>query len=252
MREVFMGLLNRLTGLFRRSRLERDLDEELQHHIELKTQENIEAGMTPDEARNASLRAFGGVEQKKEQCCDADRLRWIEDLIHDLRYALRQLRRNPGFTAVAVLTLALGIGANTTIFTLLNAVVLEALPVRHPEQLVIFSQRYADGSENSNLSWPYFERIRDRNHVLSGVFAFMPLGRVNVGFRGQSSLAVGQIATGQYFSTVGLKPAAGRFFNEEDDRARQPVAVISYAFWQRRFGGDPSIVGKPITVNKYR
>jgi hypothetical protein len=108
-----MGLLNRLTGLFKPARLERDLREELEHHVELKTQEYIEAGMAPDEARSAALRAFGGVEQKKELCRDADRLRWIEDLIQDTRYAARQLRRNPGFVATVVITLALGIGGNT-------------------------------------------------------------------------------------------------------------------------------------------
>ena len=240
----------RLRSLFRRQRLEDELNEELQYHMEQKAERYIAAGMPPEEARRAALRDMDGLERHKEECRDMRRVNFIKDLLKDLQFGLRQLRRNPGFTVATVITLALGIGANTAIFTLLNAVVLAALPVHRPEQLVIFSQTYADGSENSNLSWPYFERIRTRNRTLSSVFAFMPLGRVNVGFHGQASLAIGQIATGQYFSTLGLKPAAGRFFSDEDDKARRPVAVISYAFWQRRFGGDPTIVGKPITVNQ--
>src|ERR1041385_7534377 len=134
-----MSWLNRIAAIARHRTLERDLDEELQHHIELSTQENIAAGMQPEEARYAALRAFGGVEQKKEECRDADRLRWLEDIIQDLRCGLRQFRRNPGFTAIAVLTLALGIGANTAIFSLIDAVMLKLLPVEHPEQLFVLN-----------------------------------------------------------------------------------------------------------------
>src|SRR5439155_7266509 len=132
---AFMGWRNRVASVFRPSREERDLNDELQLHLEMKARENIEAGMTPEEARYAALQAFGGVEQRKEECRDADRLRLIEDFIQDLRYGLRQLRRNPGFTVVAVLTLALGIGANTAIFSVVDAVMLKSLPVSNPKQL---------------------------------------------------------------------------------------------------------------------
>ncbi|HEV2246057.1 MAG TPA: permease prefix domain 1-containing protein, partial [Terriglobia bacterium] len=131
-----MGWLNRIAAIARHRKLERELDEELQHHIELKTQENIAAGMPPEEARYAALRAFGKLEQKKEECRDADRLRWLEDIIQDVRYGLRQLRRNPGFTAVAVITLAFGIGANAAIFSVIQALLLRSLPVPNPQELL--------------------------------------------------------------------------------------------------------------------
>src|ERR1041385_3820435 len=161
-----MGLLNRFTGLFRRNRLERDLDEELRLHVELKTQENIASGMPSEEARYAALRAFGKLEQKKEECRDADRLRWLEDIIQDLRYGLRQLRRNPGFTAIAVLTLALGIGANTAIFTLVDATILKPLPYKQADRLVVVGG-YADNQSRSGLELVHpteYLAWRDRAH----------------------------------------------------------------------------------------
>jgi hypothetical protein len=185
-----MDWLKRIGSMVRRRQSERDLDNEIEHHIELKTQENIDAGMPPDEARYAARQAFGGVEQKKEQCRDADRLRWLEDLIHDLHFGLRQLRRNPGFTAVAVITLALGIGANTAIFSLIDAVLLKALPVQNPADLVLLnwsSQGWADGiitnvagemnqdktgrMTSPSFSYAVYREIRSHSRVFSGILA---------------------------------------------------------------------------------
>jgi putative ABC transport system permease protein len=136
----------------------------------------------------------------------------MSNLWQDLRYAVRVLAKSPGVTGVVLLSLALGIGANVAVFSLLSAVVLKTLPVPHPEELVQFSETGPRGAENSAMSYPYFERVRDRNQTLSGVFAFSPLDRVNVGFDGNADWATGQVATGSYFSTLGLEPAAGQIY----------------------------------------
>src|SRR5215472_7237441 len=152
-----------IRSLFRRRQEERQLNDELQFHLERQIEQNLAAGMPLEEARHAALRLFGGLQQTKEECRDMRRTKLIETIIQDLRYGLRMLAKNPGVTVVVVLSLAIGVGANTAIFSLLNAVVLKALPIHHPEQLVLFSQIFPDGSENSNMSWPYFESIRNRN-----------------------------------------------------------------------------------------
>jgi predicted permease len=235
--------------LFRKGLAERQLDAELRFHLDQQIADYVAGGMSPEEARRRARLEFGGLDQVKEECREASRTSVMETLIQDVRYGLRVLMRNPGVTTVVLLSLALGIGANTAIFSLLNAIVLKALPVQHAEELIQFSETYPDGQENSWMSYPYFQRIRERSRTLSGVFAFTGLSRLNVGFEGKADLASGQLATGGYFSTLGLTPAAGRFFTDEDDKARRAVAVIGYGFWQRRFAGDPSVVGKTITLN---
>ena len=242
-----MGLLNRFTGLFRRNRLERDLDEELQLHVELKTQENIAAGMPPQEARYAALRAFGNLDQKKEECRDADRLRWLEDIAQDLRYGLRQLRRNPGFTVVAVLTLALGIGANTAIFSVIEALLLRSLPVPNPQELLQVDITVV-GIKSDSFSYPIIRALSERKDVFANLGGFCA-NTFHVGLRGMSNPTPGEWVSGGFFPALELKPAAGRLLTPADDQPGAPlVAVISDGYWERNFHRDPRAIGSTLTV----
>jgi predicted permease len=251
----------RLRSLFRRARVEAELAAELRFHLAQQIDEYIAAGMSPDEARHAALRAFGGVEQIQERCREMRGNRWIEQLFQDLQYAVRAFRRSPTFTLVAALSLALGIGANTAIFSLINAILLRELPVREPSQLVAVGDparvsSLSTGNVRSDLmSAPMYRQIREQNHVFSQVFASGRVGRLSVG---DSSLAEpesarGRLVSGNYFSVLGVQAIRGRTFNDEDDRAAgaAPYVVISHAYWQRRFALDPQIIGRRITLNKH-
>ena len=172
-------------------------------------------------------------------------------LWQDVRYGLRMLARSPGFTAVVILTLALGIGANTAIFSIVNAVLLNSLPVQKPGELVVL--KYSDpqsGELNEDFSYPMYQAVRDKNKSFSGVLARSGLD-LNLGYGGQSEQLYGELVSGNYFTTLGVRPWLGRLFTEDDDRVpgAHPVAVLSYGYWQRRFGSDASIVGKQIILN---
>ncbi|HEY6290079.1 MAG TPA: ABC transporter permease [Terriglobia bacterium] len=259
----------RCRALVGRKRLEATLDEELRAHLEMLVEENVRRGMPPDEARYAALRSFGGLEQVKELYREQRGLPMIETLMQDVRYGFRMLAKSPGFTAVVILSLALGIGANTAIFSLIDAVMLTMLPVRQPEQLVLLNwvskgQSYAirgyDGHSwqdkmgrdiGTSFSYAIYRAIRARNNAFSDVLGFAEADqRLNVIASGLSGLAKGEYVSGNYFSTLGVGAALGRTFVPADDKTgAAPVAVISYAYWTSRFGRDPSVVGKAITVN---
>jgi predicted permease len=245
----------RLRSLFRRSQVEQELDEELRYHIEQQVEENIAKGMTPEEARYAALRALGGIEQRKEQCRDMRRVNLIDNTLQDLCYAGRTLRRSPGFTAVAILSLALGIGANGAIFQLLNAVRLRSLPVANPEELA--EVRIAGGNGgvgvqtgvNSELTYALWERIRQRQEAFSGIFAWGSQS-FSVGRQAEARKVGGLWVSGDLFPVLGVKPILGRLFTPADDRrgCGPTVAVISYDFWRNYFGGEESAIGKTLIM----
>jgi predicted permease len=240
-----------LRALFHKKRAEREMDDELRFHLEKQIEQNIAQGMSAEEARYTALRQFGNVGAVKEECRDSWGIRVINEFQQDLRYALRQLRRNPGFTVVAVLTLALGIGANTAIFSVIEAVMLKKLPVTHAEQLVQFVMK-APGSRITGFPYPHFEEFRDHNNVLSGVCAFAYLNQANGVVNGEPEVVNGLLLTsGDYFSVLGVRAFLGRTYGPADSQTagQNPVAVISYEYWEKRFDGDHAALGKVIKLN---
>ena len=234
----------RLWGTLRPGRGEADLEEELRLHLELAAEaERRRANSSEDAGRAAAIRS-GGVAQAMEAMRDQRGLPWLDDLARDLRYGLRALRRNPMFASVAVLTLALGIGANTAIFSLADAVLLRALPVTDPEDLVVLRQRGPNGD-----IFPFTSAAAvnlDVGHdVLSGLAAFRPLLNTHVGVNGEAELALAQLVSGNYHAVLGIHAALGRTLTEQD---REPVAVISHGYWQRRFAGDSNVVGRVLEM----
>lgn len=231
-----MSFWSRLANVFRGDRLIDDIDEELQSHIA----EAIEHGRTEAEAR----RSLGPALRWREGSRDARSLVWLDDFLLDLRYALRALARQPTFFAIALLTLAFGIGANVAIFSLIDALMLRALPVTDPDRLVQISRVNADGQPGGAFSYPLYEYVRDRSRVFDGMFAQSSVSRTRVDLRGASEQVDETMVTGSYYQVLGLRPAAGRLLLSSDDVPGAPAAaVISYAYWQRRFALDPSAIG---------
>ncbi len=260
-------ILSRLRNLLCNSRTEQDLAREVASYLALLGDEFERRGMSPADARIAAKRAYGGVEQAKQAHRDERTLLWIEQTMQDLRYAVRILAKSPGFAAVAILTLALGIGANTAIFSVIDAVMLRSLPAEDPQRLVILAwsahheaklpehSDYGDCADNGHtsdcsLSVPFYEALRSQTKTFSGVTAFA--GPLNVGFSGNgpASIARGEYVSGDYFSTVGAKTMLGRPLSPADDAPiASPAIVLDYGFWQRAFGADLSAVGRTVRLN---
>jgi predicted permease len=242
-------IIRRLRFRFGSGDFERDLQEEMRLHVDLRSAEQQDAGLVPDAARMAAARQFGNLTHYTESSREAWGWVWLDRLAQDLRYGMRMLAANPGFAATAVLSLALGIGANTAIFSIINGLLLRSLPVPNPGRLV----QIVEEGGNPDLSNPIWEEISDRQQGFAGVLAF-DTARFDLSNGGESRFAEGLWVSGSYFQTLGVRAERGRVFTADDDRhgggVSGPVAVISHRFWQTNFHGDPQIVGKTLLLNR--
>ena len=241
--------MNFLRRWFSRKGWEREMNEELRDHIEKQTAENVAAGMTPQEARRQAVLQFGGVEAVKEDCREQRRGFWLETFWTDVRYGLRMLRKSPGFTAVAVLTLTLGIGANTAIFSVVQGVLLAPLPYREPDRLVLVWQNNLTLKHVMSVSYPDFLDWQRNARSFQQVAAFDWEDRDLTGPGTPEHLNGKQFSSG-FLGTLGVKPILGREFSpEEDKRGGAPVVIISNRLWRNRFAGSTEAIGKPTTLD---
>lgn len=237
--------VSRLRGLLQRGRLDREFEDELRFHLDMQAEDDIRTGMAPAEARHSAARKFGGVERAKESHREARSFAAIEATFKDLHYAVRMLRANPGFAATAIVSLALGIGANTAIFSLIDALLLRALPVGHPERLVQVSAVLPNGRPQAYFSYPMVRELAARKGIFDGAAGFSS-ERFDTG---DGVHTTGAFVSGGYYETLRLAPIAGRLLTESDDQpGAAPVAVISDGYWSRRFGRDPRAVGRSIRI----
>jgi predicted permease len=238
-----MSLWSRLVNVIRGDRLIGEIDEELESHVA----EAIAEGRDAAEAR----RAFGAALRHREASRDVRRVIWLDDFLMDLRYAVRVLRRQPGFLAAAVLSLGLGIGANTAIFGLIDAVILRAMPVSEPQRLVQITRSYAGGQPGASFSYPLFEDLGHGTEVFSGVFAqTTSISRIDIDAHGETDPVSTTLVSGNYYAVLGIAPEAGRLLVSDDDvPGASPVAIMSYRYWRRHFALDPSAVGATFSLN---
>jgi putative ABC transport system permease protein len=242
-------LMARLEALAGGRDVDRELDDEVRFHVEMQTQKNVQAGMSPTEARRAALLKFGGVEQTREAARDTRKL-WLDSIWQDLRFGLRGLRRNPGFTAAVVLTLGLGIGANSAIFSVVNGLMLRPLPVRDADRLTVLAVSNGPGDMPEALSRLLMEDYRSQSDAFEDMVGY------GIDFAGLAAdnradrIALTYV-TGNYFGMLGLEPAAGRLIRPSEGRApgADPVLVLSHNYWRRRFNADVTVVGKAVRLN---
>src|SRR6267154_960369 len=240
----------RLRSLLRGDDVEQELAEEMRYHLERRIEEYVASGLSPEEARHAAMRAMEGIEQQKEKCRDMRKINFVEDFWQDLRYGARMLRRSPGFTAIVMLTLGLGIGANTAIFSVVDAILLRPLPFTDAGDLVIVWETNAQtASTHNTVSPPNFLDWESQNRVFSGMSYVSDLGR-NLTGNGEPEQVIVQYVSANFFSVLGVTPIIGPGFTPENGlEGKDSVVVVGYELWKRRFASDPAIVGKTIDLN---
>ncbi len=239
----------RLRSLFVRNRVEEELDEELQYHLEREIAEGLDRGMPMDEARYAALRAVRDIQQRKEECRDMRRLNLMDNAAQDLRYAMRQLRNNPGFACTAIFVLALGISAAVTIFGFVDAGLIEPLPYRDQSRLFAVFDDYM-GDARAMVSYPNFVDWKRSSHMFESIDAYALNGSFTLTTRSGAEQVPGTRVSSGFFRTLGVKPILGHDFRPADDTPGAPhTVVLSYDGWQKRFGGKPDVLGKSVTLN---
>ena len=259
--------MRRLKPWLRRGAVERELDAELRAHFEQLVRGFMEEGTSEAEARRRARIEFGGMEQVKEEVRES---RWVwrwEELWRDVRHAWRALRRSPATTVAAIVTLAIGLGANTAVFSVLHAALMRSLPVERPEELVLLGWRSKEWPERvmdvlrgasesgsgvmraggfSDLTFKY---LREHGEPSAEVMAFTGLGRTSLSAQGRAEIGLGQLVSGNYYTMMGVKPAAGRLFSTADERSGVPLVVLSHRFWDRFYGRSPSAIGSALKIN---
>src|SRR5579859_2152429 len=231
-------LLARFRSLFRKGELDSEMEQEMRSHIELQTRENIEAGMTPEEARREALRWFGGVESIKETCRDQRGVDWIETCLQDLRFGVRMLRKNPSFTAVAVLTLSLGIGANSAIFSFVHSILLRPLVYADPERVIRLWSRNVSTGRRFGVSLPDFADLKQKSDSFQFLAYYWHQGNPHITGTDRPEDVYNARVSGEFFDVLGTHVQLGRtFFHEEDLPGRGQSVVISHSLWTRRYGG---------------
>src|SRR5215510_5832560 len=258
MREKLRNFWLRVKAVGHRRRLDRDLEDELAFHVAMREAKSQTEGSSAQDAHSAASKQLGNVARLKEACRELWTFAALESFLQDVRYGVRILRKSPGFTLVAILTLALDIGANTAIFSLTYQVLLQRLPVQHPEELVVLHcPGYHPGhnssdseGEEASFSYPLYKELRDRNPVFSGLMARYAVSLSVAGER-FSERSSGELVSGNYFETLAIRPALGRLLTTQDETApgADTVAVLSYGYWTRRFANNPGILNKQLTVN---
>jgi len=243
-----MAWRHRLLNLIRRGRLDRDIERELSFHIQERIDDLAASGMSEEEARRAARRQFGNYGLQKERTRDMNMPRWVDSIRHDVRYAIRVLKQNPGFTLTAILVLGLGIGINTAVFTVINTVFFRPLPVQNPDELV-YLYWLGNNAPQPSVSYSFFKFLQDHKEAFSGLTAHSTAS-LRLSGEQESTMLTGEAVLSNYFDVLGVKPMLGRTFVASDDDASrsEPSIVIGYDLWTRRFDGDPNVIGRKVRL----